>query len=46
MCFPRKKFMRLKKNEAAWIEIIKQVAYKRFRLCADDIEATEKEFID
>ena len=46
LSFPGKKFMRLKKNEAAWTEILGQVAYKKFRQCADDIEATEKEFID
>ena len=38
--------MRLKKSEVAWTEILKQVAYKKFRQCADDIDPTEKEFID
>ena len=38
LIFQRRKFLRLQKNEAAWTEILKQIAYKKFRQCADDID--------
>ena len=45
LIFPRRKFFRLQKNEAAWTEVLKQIAYKKFRQCADDIDAVSDELL-
>ena len=42
---PRNGFLRLRKTQTAWQEVLEQIASKNFRMNADDIDETEPEFV-
>ena len=44
-CFPLESFLQLRNNETLWNEIMHQVAFKRFRQLADDIEPASQDMV-